>query len=285
MRTVPFTSVLAAVFGVLRVETPTTQQKADALAAINLHIETGWKYDFWPELTPAEQRAFRATWDEETQFDAGEIVYFADDGLYYEANSAPNNPQDGESPAAYPAKWTVRALTEFRLYIALDQVGETPIDEVEGLYRTDPRRRGARPAKIDFTLSSEGIVPRSSCDALVWVQFRRRVSQFTLTAFVGANTYDEGDLVLGDNGECYRALTAVEASSELTDEILWELQPFPAFLQRFVVDMAKGDLLDGDGQDVKAARARSDAFDKLVQAHDQQFPGQGQFSETRVATY
>ena len=196
MRTVTFTSVLAGVASVLGIEPAayTAALQAKALLAINRHIKTGWKFDFWPELTLVEQRAYRPFWDEVTQFDAGAQVYFADDGLYYQANTAPNNPQDGESPAAYPAKWT--AVTDFRRYIALDQPGKTPIDEVEGLYSYDPRLRTERPARLPFTLSHEGVVPMAETYALVWIKFRMRVSQFTQTVFDPASAYAAGALVL-----------------------------------------------------------------------------------------
>lgn len=285
MRTVTFTSVLAGVASVLGIEPAayTAALQAKALLAINRHIKTGWKFDFWPELTLVEQRAYRPFWDEVTQFDAGAQVYFADDGLYYQANTAPNNPQDGESPAAYPAKWT--AVTDFRRYIALDQPGKTPIDEVEGLYSYDPRLRTERPARLPFTLSHEGVVPMAETYALVWIKFRMRVSQFTQTVFDPASAYAAGALVLSSAGEGYRAITAVPTGSELTDPIYWEAQPFPAFLDDFVIHAAAADLLAGEGQTRAAAAERALADTYLAGAFDEQFPGQAQYTTAQARTY
>ncbi len=285
MRTVSFASVLAGVASVLGIEPAayTVALQAKALLAINRHIKTGWKFDFWPELTRVEQRAYRPFWDEATQFDAGEIVYFAADGHYYQANPAPNNPQDGESPAAYPAKWT--AVTDFRRFIALDQPGETPIDEIEGLYAYDPRLRTQRPARLPFSISHEGVVPMAESYALVWVKFRVRVSQFSQAVFNPANTYAAGALVLDAAGEGYRAVAAVPVNSELTDTIYWEAQPFPAFLDDFVIHAVAADLLAGEGQTRAAAVERELASGFLAGAFDEQFPGQAQFTTAQARTY
>ena len=92
--------------------------------------------------------------------------------------------------------------------------------------------------------------------ALVWIKFRMRVSQFTQTVFDPASAYAAGALVLSSAGEGYRAITAVPINSELTDPIYWEAQPFPAFLDDFVIHAAAADLLAGEGQTRAAASER-----------------------------
>lgn len=284
MRTVPFMRVFEGVALALGIEVSafSAAQKARALAAFNRQIITPWKFDFWPELMLAEQRAFRPYWDEETQFSAGDIVYFEDDQLYYQANSAPFNPQDGESPAVYPTKWT--EISVFRRYVALDQVGETPIDEVEGLYRYDPRLRNATPGRITHKMTGDGAVPTSSCDQLVWVNFRIRPSQFSLTAYVEEQTYAAGTIVLSGQ-ECYKAKLAVPVEGEITDPVYWELQPFPAIFEQYMVRATVAALLQADGQAREARAEQAEADLKLSEAHDQQFASQGQFDTAQVRTY
>ena len=283
MRTVPFSSVLAGVGGVLGLEPAqfTAALQAKALAAIQRQVQVGWKFDYWPELTPEELRAYRPAWDGAATYAAGDVVYFAAADAYFAANASPATPAAGESPDTDPAKWT--ETTDFSRYISLTQTGETRIDEVEGVYRTPPSEGCA--ARLPFALTPDGIVPRACDLARVWVKFRRRVSQFTLTAYSGAATYAAGALVLAADGECYMALAALGAGQPVTDATKWELQPFPAFLQLYVTHAAAADLLKGEGQKADARDEMGIAETRLAEAHDEQFPAQGQFTAADVRTY
>lgn len=286
MRTVPFKSVLEGAAAQLKIEPDAFIESSRALAVqyLNERLREAWHWDFWPELMECEQRAFRPYWDEETLFAVGNIVFYEPDGEYYQANPSPNDPQDGESPAVYPAKWT--RVTDFRKYVALDQEGETAIGEVLGVYLRDPRTRGINPGRIDFKITSDGIQPLTGCDARVWVEFRRRPSEFSLVPFdSGAAAVARSIVYSEEDGECYKAIVAVPPGSELTDTVYWEKVPFPAFLSSFVKKAVAADMLSSEGQDARADRLERRAWEGLQQTHDHIFAGQQQFSRAQVQTY
>lgn len=72
----------------------------DALA---LRLREGWEAQFWPELTPAEKRRYRAVWAETTAYEVGDEVYHPGSDGYYQALRA----STGEVPATESdGEWT-----------------------------------------------------------------------------------------------------------------------------------------------------------------------------------
>jgi hypothetical protein len=244
-----------------------------AVANIGRHLERGWQHDFFPEWSPTERRAFRDAWDAGETYAAGDEVYFEDDDAYYTANSAPNNPAAGESPATDEDKWTV--LTSFAKYIALEQPGKTVIAEVSRLCKNDPDVNPLRPGEIPHKMTALGIVPMAACGSRVYVTFRKPVPQFTATEWDAAEAYAADDLVYDDEtGECYKAVQA-GTNHAVTDEAYWERVEFPARLKNFVTVAAYADALRGDDQTGKAQAEARNADLALVLAHDAAFAGQG----------
>jgi hypothetical protein len=243
------------------------------VASINRHLERGWQHDFFPEWSPTERRAFRDDWLSGTTYAAGDEVYFTDDDAYYSANSAPNTPAAGESPATNPEKWT--ALTGFAKYVALEQAGKTVIADVSRICKNDPDLNPTRPGEIPHKLTNLGIVPLACSGTRVYVTFRKPVPQFTSDEWDAAEAYEADDLVYDDaSGDCYKALQA-STNQAVTLAAYWERVEFPLRLKNFVSIAAYADALRGDDQTGKALAEANNATIALVQAHDAVFGGQG----------
>lgn len=284
MRTVRFLTVLQGIAHLAGIDLDqlTDADKTRATAYINTHVERGWKHDFWPEWTLAEQRAWRDTWSAVIIYLPGTEVLFPVDGLYYSANSAPNNPALAESPATNPEKWT--AVTNLTRYIALEQAGQTSISEVKRLCRRDPLLNPRQPGVIRHALSARGIIPLDACDVSpVWVEFRTAPPVFTVEAYDAAAAYLGGDLALWTDGDCYKAI-ADTTGNDPTDATKWERILFPKILEAFVKHAAYADVIRSDSSN-KAREEDATALDFLAQVHDEEFAGQGQYDTAQVATY
>lgn len=285
MRTVPLKSIFQGASALLGAElvSPGSPDFAGIIAALNTHIETGWTYDFWPEWTVCEQRAYRDPWNDTDTFDPGREVYFAAGDAYYTANSAPNAPAAGESPATDPAKWT--ALTTFSRYVALDQPGRTPIGEVARMCRFDPRLNPAKPGELRFDITDLGIMPDWRAGNQVWVEFRLRPPTFSSDLYDAERLWQAEDVCFDPTTwECYRALQATQGNGP-TALAYWSKVAVPAILRRFLERAVYADLLKADGAADKAADQMTEAYNFLSQAQDDAFAQQGQYSFARVATY
>jgi hypothetical protein len=88
MRTVTFQSVLEAVARRLGMN-PKRDLTLDRSRTIASYIQErmieGWKFDFWSEWSPTEQRSFRKGWVLNDFAQAGDEVLFIPDGNYYQA--------------------------------------------------------------------------------------------------------------------------------------------------------------------------------------------------------
>jgi hypothetical protein len=285
MRTVPLKQVFQGVSALLGAELvqPGSPDFVGIMAAINTWVETGWKYDFWPEWTPVERRAYRDAWNETDTYAAGTEVFFEDDETYYEANSAPNNPAAGESPETDPDKWT--EITTLRRYIALEQTGQTPIDTVKRVCRRDPEVYPENPGELRFDITHRGIVPDNRAGARVYVEFRKRPPVFSSDEYDAETTYQAGDVVFSaDTWECYKALQATTGNGP-TALAYWEHVKFPYLLKRFVEQACYAATLKPDGQGDKAADELQVAYGFLIQTQDEVFGQQGQSDVVRAVTY
>lgn len=285
-RTSVFNRVLSGALSLAGVDPTNNEARASALEFLNARLREAWEYEYWPELTPAEKRAWRDTWDVAKTYDAGAEVFFTDSaGVagYYAANSSPNNPAAGESPEDEPTKWT--ALVEFRRYVALDQTDQTPIGEVEGLYDRDPYAWPTKARRIPFILTTDGIVPRGYACNTVWVRFRLRPPVFTLDAYAGGSAYAKGATVYyATTGECYRAKQSTTGDAP-TNTAYWEQLLFPYVLEPFVKRAVFADLLPADGATNKGQIELGKAYQALNHACDTIFAGQSQYTRAAVQSY
>lgn len=275
MITAKLRAVLDGISGLMGAE-PVTAGDPDHvafIASINRHTERGWQFDFWPEWTPVELRAYRDAWAAPTTYAPGAEVFFTD-LLYYSANLAPNNPAAGQSPASAPTKWTL--LTTFARYVALDQTGQTPIGEVSRVCRNDPRLYPTKPGAVNFDITYQGIVPDRRAGVQVYVEFRLRPPQFTAVVWDAVTVFAVGDVRYDDaTGDCYKAVQA-GANHSVTDAAFWSKVAFPQRLKSFVETASYADALRGDGQTGKALAEQGNADNFLLQANDAVFAGQGQ---------
>lgn len=99
MRAVTFQSVLngVAIALGLNPQRDLNPARAQMLTEyINRRLETCWKFEFWPEWTPCEQRALRLAWNPATAYPAPAIgapqeVWFPPTNTYYQALAANTN--------------------------------------------------------------------------------------------------------------------------------------------------------------------------------------------------
>jgi len=285
MRTVPLKQVFQGVSALLGAElvTPGSPDFIGIMAAINTWLPVGWEYDFWPELMLVERRAYRVTWNNSDTFAAGTEVFFEDDETYYEANSAPNNPAAGESPASAPTKWT--EVETLKRYVALEQTGQTKIGGVKRVCRRDPELYPQAPGEVRFDITPKGIVPESRAGARVYVEFRKRPPTFAADEYSAVTAYAADDVrFYPTTWECYRAKQATTGNAP-TNTTYWEKVEFPYVLKRFVEQACYAATLKPDGAGDKAADELALAYGFLIQAQDVELAQQGQSDSVSVVTY
>lgn len=98
MRTETFQSVLngaAAKLGMDPLRDLNPARAASLTEYINLRVKEAWKFEFWPEWTPTEQRWYRDVYDGSKNVAAGDERLFMSDSNYYQALQA-------QAPAVQP---------------------------------------------------------------------------------------------------------------------------------------------------------------------------------------
>lgn len=355
MRTCTFQSVLYGVARLLGLD-PLRDLNPSRAATLTEYIETrcgeGWKFDFWPEWTPAERRAYRDYYSSSENITATTERFYVGSGLYYQALRAQS--PAAQAPATYSAgTWTENSaywaecrrsysadvtwatgvvftvglktqnlddgefyqchtahtagasfdltkfgrLTPFQRYVAYEQTSKTPMDEVKGVYRKNPRVITEAPAPVGFFPSDVGVViSEASAPALVWMEFRLRAPRFTATQYSSTRTYALDEAVYySTTGECYVSLQAANVGQNpaTVNSTYWRKQNFPLILAPFVKMAAAADGLTDQKQNDRAmALLRGSgegqdrgAYGKLEDAHDQAFAGQKQYDRAEVQTY
>lgn len=282
MNSVPLQSVFNGIATLLGAG-PVDLGSPDHLAfvdALNLHIPRGWRYDFWPEWSPTELRAFREEWRQTETYAAGTEVFFAGDDKYYTANSAPNTPALGESPLAYPAKWT--ELTDFAPIVPLVATGKSTIAEVDYVCRRDPKKYPRTRGELEFEIVDGGVLVlggRMGIPPRVWVKLRKPAPKFSAEFYNAERTYLAGQRCCDEEtGETYRALQTTTGNGP-TALTYWAHEACPEILEPYLRVAAYAVALRGDGQTAKAMTEDGNALNHLLSAWEAAFPGQSQ-SET-----
>lgn len=214
-------------------------------------------------------------------------------GTNYALGAQVRNPDDNQPYQCFvpgvsggaldPAQFGL--LTPFNRYIAAEQTGRTPIDEVKSVSRQSPRVRPNNPGYVEFQRSADGVQVDRCAPNVVWVQFRLRPPQFTATPWKSTTAYNAGDCVLRTTtGECYVATAATTGQDPATTPNVWTRQPLPALLQNWVKRAAFSDGMNDEKQTDRKAQELTDAHDELEDARDREFDAQGQYDSATVVT-
>jgi hypothetical protein len=183
-------------------------------------------------------------------------------------------------------------LTPFDRYVAYEQTGQTPMDEVKLVSRRDPRVWPDRYHPVAFAPSADGIqILDPTAPGVVWVTFRLRPPQFTSTLYSAGGNVAVNELrywpsASGGTGEVYQALQAqTPAAQPPSNAAYWARVSFPAILANFVKRAAFADALSDQKQQDRKTNELETALDELVDASDRALAGQGQFDRATVQTY
>lgn len=340
MRTVTFQSVLNGVAMLMGMDPnrDLNTPRANTLTEyINRRVAEGWRFDFFPEWTVAEQRYFRDPFFAGDFITAGDERYFQANGLYYQAlrnmplgDQAPatlspdvyveNSAYWAESRQSYEARdWstgTVFAvgdktrnpddnlqyqchtahtagaafdptmfgvLKAFDKFVAYEQTGRTPIDEIKQVSRRNPRVFRDRLGKLDITPSDNGVQVETRAPSIVWVEFRLRPPVFTATRWVNGTAYDQGALVYYPP-DCY--VSAIGNNDQPVDGMVnWIKVPFPMLLESFVKRAVYADTLTDQKQQDRKGVELNEAYALLSDAVDYALAQQGQAESALVQTY
>jgi hypothetical protein len=214
---------------------------------ISERVKEAYEYAFWPELMLAEQRQYRATWDDAENYATGDEVYHvAADGAegYYISLQDANIGKDPDTETT----WWAEVGDDFLRTISFQQDGETEIGAVDlqnCIFDTDPRVYRFAALVQDVILYNDGIlVAADEAPARPWVWFRPPPAEFSLTEWSGATNYAIGDLCYyASSGESYKALQSSTNKNPYSETSYWKPVDFPAFLKKFVRHGAHADYL------------------------------------------
>lgn len=222
----------------------------------------------------------------------GDQVLYLTDGLNYHCNTA-------HTSGGTIDTLKFRPLKAFDKYVAYEQTGKTPIDEVRAVYKRNPRiytnnpgrltgdgTGGIGPGGIGFQPSNNGIQVDWRAPALIWVEFRKRPPVFTSTLYSSTTNYATGSLVyVKSSGECYVALQAALNQDPTTQTAFWQKIDFPACIASCVKRAATADGLGDQKQTDRKTQELEEALLELEEACDRALAQQGQFDRAVVSTY
>jgi hypothetical protein len=357
MRTVTFASIMNAVAYRAGLDptdntawTPAIQ--AEVAEFILTRTKKCWEFDFWPEWTVLEARAYRNAYDPSVNYLASTDttpteVWFPAAMMYAQclqpngpgtavqapfvqvagvwvANSpfwelsltsyngapwAPDTAYTGGAPGAIggivlsplddnfyecivthvsganfdPTKFAL--LTPFEKYVSLDQVGQTPIGEVQQISRSNPRTNPRFPGPLTFVINNHGILPAPLAGPRIWVSFRLRPPVFTTTAYAGGTTYGL-NAVIFDGTDCYLSLAGANTgNTPSTSPTWWAIQAIPYVIAEAIKLGAYSDLLRASGQNEKADDEEEKSDAKLGEAVDVVFASEAQYDRAQAQVY
>lgn len=276
MRTVTFKSVYEQVLRAVGLDPTTAGLTADReeffADLINNAVQDAWEFEFWPELTLCEERAYRATWAAGTAYTTDDEVYYATDGTFYKALTT----TIGEVPSATPASWEAISVNK---YLPYEPGDARPLGEVMGIWSKDPQQCANQAVELQYQVTALGvqITDSQAPAALVWVKYRLRPNQFTRVDWSGTGVYAAGDLVYYDSvGECFVATYDANMNQ------IWVKVDMPWIFQYAVIHGAAAGYLRQDGQRERAEREAGLADDKREEAWMKAMPQQGQSRRVAV---
>lgn len=206
---------------------------------INMRVARAWDWAPWPELMQYEERAFAAPYEASRTYVAGDVVWDSTTEAYYEALSTTTG-----NAVTNPTYWD-EVATPTELLVEWEQYGQTKISRVFGVYTADPRTsKTAR--SLDWINTADGVVVPNAAQETVWVAYVKPASRYTSAVWSGSASYSRYDLVFypgdetstifPDRGDVYMAEVDVNGVQ------VWNIVPFPAFLQQAVSYGAAADM-------------------------------------------
>lgn len=255
----------------LRAQTPAAQAPATLTGGIYVENSAYWAV--------CAQVYEGNDWATGTAYTVGQKVRNPSDGIFYQCHTAHN------SGANFDATKFGR-LTAFNKYVAYEQTGLTPIDEVKGVYRRNPRVFTNNPGAIAFQPSNDGVQVDFRAPGTVFLEFRLRPPEFSATAWSATQAYVIGNRVYRNTtGESYLALQDGTGQDPATQAFYWQKINFPAVLASFVKRAALSDALKDQKQDDRSALELGQAMNELADATDRALDAQGQYPSATVVTY
>jgi hypothetical protein len=178
--------------------------------------------------------------------------------------------------------WPELCVTESRTldsnYVEdLDTSGATSIGEVEGVYSKDPFLYPDSAKSWPFVITEDGIqVQDTAAGTTVYVKYRRRPNQFTMTAWTEGTDYAEEALVYyATLGECYQV-------QDVSGTLTWVWVAMPFVFSTAVIRLACAEYLRNTGQAERAAAERALGLEELEKARVRAIAGQGMASRCAV---
>ena len=222
-------------------------------------------------------------------------------GMAFNVGDKAQNPNDGQvyqCISAHTAGATFDAtkfgvLTPFDKYVAFDQVLAngtklTPIDEVAGAYRRNPKVFTNNPAPLPKVISDKGVQFDWRAPVTVWLNYRLRPSVFTTALFSSTTAYAAGVTIYdaSGTGNCWISATATTAGDTPTSApSKWTLVPMPAFLTSFIIRAVMSDALRDQKQTDRADDELNNAYAELQDLQDRVLAAQGQYDTASAVVY
>lgn len=245
----------------------TDEMRALLNSYINTAMKLAWEFYWWPELMRSELRYYRDPYDGAKPYAPNDQVYYPTTQLYYTClvASTGNLPTD----ANY---WEV--ANELDAYIELEQLGQTPLGEVRGVFVDDPLAT-ERPRYIRKTLGPHGVhLQGPSLPVSAWVLYRIRPNEYIGKDFDAVPPYAPGQTAyynsatVGFEGDYWKCVTATNAGENPeTHPAKWARIELPSWLKEAVAGRAFAEYLITDGAPFEVTnRAAAFADGLLIQA-------------------
>lgn len=210
-------------------------QKAIIAGYINERLRAAWERAWWPEIMLAEQRWYRAIWDDTLNYTKDDEVYHEaanGDKHYYRSLKDGNIGKDPDVETT----WWEEMDDDFVRTLDFQQQGETEIGAVDlsnCVFYYDPRVYRFAGRVTDVMAYGNGIlVNANAAPAQPWIWFRPPPPEISLTEWSASTDYAIGDLCyLAATGESYKALQASTNKDPESETTYWRPVEFPDFLK------------------------------------------------------
>ncbi len=244
--------------------TLTAPDRANVADYVNIAIKRAWEAAYWPEIMKVEQRQFRETWSDSTNYVTGDEVFHTDadgDDRYWVSLQDSNINKDPDTETL----WWEEVGSDFVRNIDLRQSWETQdigmLDIQEHIFDRDPRIFPDTEPLLYCFLEGDAIYVRPEISPVKpWIKFRPPVPRFSWTEWNSATAYGIGDLVYQDLsgttvvGETFIALTSSTNKEPYTQTDEWKPVPFPELFQDYAIHWAAA-------EDRTEDEGRSDQFE------------------------